>query len=223
MNWEVLFPGKYLKSAEFGQVKPTYTVKAITVEDLPDEKTGGTRKRGIVAFQETEKALVLNRTNATALKAMFGAETNNWLGKRVCFFAAPFTDPFTGEQITAIRVVGSPDIHAPLEFTAKIGRKQVLFRLQRTGAAGNVRTGEAGTKQKPPNKYERIVMACLEYGKQTEEVGSIIKAATGRRNAKELEEEDVGKVVAYLENQKMPPPPAEDGELPIPEDEDVPF
>lgn len=144
MNWEVMFPGRFIKSAEFAGKKPTLTIKSITLEDLPEDK-GGTKRRGIISFKETPKALVLNRTNGTAFKAMFGVETDAWVGKRITLWAAPFTDPFTGEQITAIRVLGSPDIKANMEFSAKIGRKQVVFRLSRTGAVGQRLPAPAGT------------------------------------------------------------------------------
>ncbi len=131
MNWEAMFPGKYIKSAEFNGKDVTLTVKGVVLEDLPDDK-GGNKKRGVVSFNETPKALVINRTNATCFAKMFGPETNGWLGKRVTLFAAPFNDPFTGEVGTATRVRGSPDIVDAIEFQAKIGRKQAQFKLVKT-------------------------------------------------------------------------------------------
>ena len=146
MNWEIMFPGKYLKSAEMQGKDVTLTIKSVVLDDLPEEK-GGTRKRGVVAFNETPKLVVLNRTNGTCLAKMFGPETNGWHGKRVTFFPAPFTDPFTGEVGTAIRVRGSPELKAPIEFSAKIGRKQVPMKLVRTGA---VRKAAPAPVEPPP-------------------------------------------------------------------------
>ncbi len=153
MNWEAMFPGKYVKSSEFAGKKPTLTIAGVTIEDLPDDK-GGNKKRGVMTFKETPKALVLNRTNATAIKAMFGAETDNWRGKRVTLWAAPFTDPFTGEQITAVRVLGSPDIDEAKNFQAKIGRKQVAFRLAKTGNGKGAAKKSEAPPEPPPSLDE---------------------------------------------------------------------
>ena len=131
MNWENMFPGKYIRSTEFNGKDVTLTITAVVLEDLPDDK-GGNKKRGIVSFKETPKALVINRTNATSIKNMFGPETDKWAGRRITLFAAPFTDPFTGELGTAVRVRGSPDISEAMEFQARIGRKQVAFKLLKT-------------------------------------------------------------------------------------------
>lgn len=149
MNWEAMFPGKYMKSSEFAGKKPTLTIKAVKLEELPDEKTGGTRKRGVLYFEETPKAFVANRTNATAIKLMFGPETDAWIGKRISLWAAPFTDPFTGEQITAIRVLGSPDIDKQLTGQGKIGRKHVQFRLVKTPDPRARANGKAAAPAEP--------------------------------------------------------------------------
>lgn len=142
MNWEAMFPGKYIKSAEFAGKDITLTIKSVVLEELPDDN-GGTKKRGVIYFNETPRALVINRTNATAIKSMFGPETNSWAGHKVTLWASPFTDPFTGEAITAVRVRGSPELDATKEFQAKIGRKQVKFKLVKTN-------GKVATKSKIP-------------------------------------------------------------------------
>lgn len=150
MNWEQMFPGRFIKSAEFGGRDVTLTITEIKLEELPDD-AGKAKKRGIMYFKETPKGLVLNRTNATALKHLWGPETDKWIGKHVCLYAAPFTDPFTGEHITAVRVRGSPDIHQPVEFEARIGRKQVRFKLSPTGKKnGNGKKAGAESEELGP-------------------------------------------------------------------------
>ncbi len=52
---------------------------------------------------------MLNRTNGECLKAMFGRDTGEWIGKRVTLYPAEYQ----GE--TAIRVKGSPDMTEVLE------------------------------------------------------------------------------------------------------------
>lgn len=123
MDYDQLFPGRFMKSGEFGGKDVTLTVAGIRIEELPQEK-GGDRARGIVGFKETKKELVLNRTNGECLKALWGRETNAWIGKRVTLYPAPHKDSFTGEVGTAIRVRGSPDLPADKQVEIRLPRKK---------------------------------------------------------------------------------------------------
>ncbi len=141
LDYDELFPGRFLKSGEFQGKDVTLRIAGVDIEELPDEK--GTpnkdgvrvRVRGIISFEKTKKQLVLNRTNGECIKALFGRKTDDWIGRRVTFFPA-VVDAF-GEQTTAVRVRGSPDIDKPITFQARIGRKQVTARLLPTGKGGN--------------------------------------------------------------------------------------
>ena len=142
-DYDQLFPGRFLKSGEFGGREVTLKISGVELEELPDKKGTKVNKdgervrvRGIISFTDPktgraiEKQLVLNRTNGEALKAMFGRKTSAWIGKRVTFYPA-VVEAF-GEETTAIRVRGSPDIAADITFTAQIGRKQVAGKVKRT-------------------------------------------------------------------------------------------
>jgi hypothetical protein len=136
-DFDELFPGRFLKSGEFKGREVTLTIASVQIEELPDEK--GTpnkdgvrvRVRGIVGFKQTKKLLVLNRTNGEAVKAMFGRQTDDWIGKRVTFFPA-VVDAFGGET-TAIRVRGSPDLAQPIQTEVRIGRRQATLKMVPTG------------------------------------------------------------------------------------------
>jgi hypothetical protein len=142
MDFDMLYPARFLKAVEFGGKDWTLRIARVELEDLGE---GSDKKpKAVVSFSNAKKQWVMNRTNGSALKAMFGRDTNDWLGKRVTLYPAEVTDPFTGELILAIRVRGSPDIQAPLEATAKIGRKNVTLKLARTVVA------KAGAKAAPP-------------------------------------------------------------------------
>lgn len=137
MDVALLFPSKYLKSAEFQGKDVTLTIAGIAIEDLADDR-GGTKAKGVVTFRETKKAWVLNRTNAECAKALFGRETDRWVGKRITLYPAPFTDPFTGEVGTAIRVRGSPDIEKDMTAEVHLPRKKpTRMHLKKTAAKGN--------------------------------------------------------------------------------------
>lgn len=139
MDFDELFPGRFLKSGEFKGKDVCLTIKDIRLEDLPQEG-GKTRKRGIVSFRETERDLVLNRTNGECLKAMFGRHTRNWIGKRIVFYPAPHRNPITKEEGTAIRVRGSLDIERDITFDLRLPmRKAQKVTLRALGQGSQQR------------------------------------------------------------------------------------
>jgi hypothetical protein len=117
MHTDELTESAYIKAGQFKGKKPTLTITGVTTTKLEDRK-GAEKKKGIVAFQETDKGWVLNRTNIECAKAMFGSETDDWVGKRITLFAAPY------EGDVAIRVWGSPDISADFQVTIELPRKK---------------------------------------------------------------------------------------------------
>jgi hypothetical protein len=56
----------------------------------------------VIYFNNAQKGLVLNKTNASRIAAVLGDDTNNWLGKEVMLDVE--TVPFRGEAVPAIRV-----------------------------------------------------------------------------------------------------------------------
>src|SRR3990172_4752880 len=120
LDYDQLFPGRFLKAGLFVGKDVLLTIAKVRLEDLPEEK-GGSRARGILGFQETKLELVLNRTNGECLKAMFGRDTGEWVGKRVTFYPAKIDSEFAD---IAIRVRGSPDIPAAVTFDLKLPRKK---------------------------------------------------------------------------------------------------
>lgn len=109
----------------------TLTVAGVVLEELEGDKKKETK--GLVAFKETPKSLVLNKTNGLCIRAMFGRETNEWVGKRITFYPAAID---FGDADIAIRVRGSPDLAADMEFELKLPRKKGrAMKLMRTGQA----------------------------------------------------------------------------------------
>lgn len=131
MDYETLYPGRFIRAADLKGQDVTLTFKSIAAEEI-DGKT-----KAVCSFEGTKKQLVLNRTNAEAVKLMFGRETNDWLGKRVTFFPALIKDPFGDGEVGAIRVRGSPDITAPASATVQRGRKTIRVAVQPTSKSSN--------------------------------------------------------------------------------------
>ncbi len=130
MDYRALFKGSYLAAVEFNGRTPTFTIKAVQVVTMEDDK-GGSEDRGVVFFTETDRGLVLNKTNAILIAAMFGNETREWHGKRITLHSVPVK--FGRETVPGIRVLGSPDIGGPLSVPVKLPKRRAKdVRLERT-------------------------------------------------------------------------------------------
>lgn len=142
MDFDQLYPGRFLKAGDFKGKDVTLTITGVTIEKLP-QNTGGERVRGILAFDKTEKQLVLNRTNGECIKAMFGRDTDKWIGKRLTLFPMDMGDSSFGDL--AIRVRGSPDLAQDVSFELRLARKKPVTKtMERTG-----RNGKAAPAPKP--------------------------------------------------------------------------
>ena len=136
MRVELLFASNYLKAVEFQGRDVTLTITGVRLEELEDTK-GEKKRKGIVSFKETQRMLVLNRTNAMCIARMLGNETDAWVGKRVTLYPIPHKDPQTKEDGFAIRVRGSPDISADIRFQLQLPRKKPqAVTLYATGKKG---------------------------------------------------------------------------------------
>ena len=97
-----------------------------------------------MTFEGAKKKLVLNRTNGECLKALFGRNVDDWIGKRITLYVAEFN----GEP--CIRIKGSPDIERPITFELKLPRKKPRpMTMQKTG--GNGTNGTAKSAPVPQN------------------------------------------------------------------------
>lgn len=128
VDWDELYPGRFIKAGDFKGKPVTLTISAVRVEEL--EGDTGKKMKGILSFQKTDKSLALNKTNGLLLKAMFGRSVQDWVGKRVTFHAAVWN----GEP--AIRVYGSPEIDGDMTVAIQLPRKRPFdMELKKTGAA----------------------------------------------------------------------------------------
>lgn len=99
MNIDSAFPSRYLKAADVdGEL--TLTISGVEIGEVGQDENR--ESKPIVYFAEVEKGLVLNRTNASAISALFGSETDEWQGKRIALFVENVA--YQGKQTPAIRV-----------------------------------------------------------------------------------------------------------------------
>lgn len=135
VDWDELYPGRFIKAGEFKGKKPTLTMTDVKIDELIGDK--GPQIKGVISFKESEKQWALNKTNGICLKEMFGRKVQEWVGKRVTLFAAMWD----GEE--CIRVWGSPDIPEDREVTISLPRKRP-FAMTMHRVTGPVRTADAG-------------------------------------------------------------------------------
>jgi hypothetical protein len=158
-DYDQLFPGRFIKAGILQGRQVTVTIADVRLERLPDQK--GTKKPGeqvphkdkpILSFRGKEMTLVLNKTNAECLKAMFGRRTGAWLGKRITL--APKTVLAFGQKKAAIRIVGSPDIGADMKVVIDLGTRQERRTMVKTNP-----TAAPAAAESPEPPEEEVVDA----------------------------------------------------------------
>jgi hypothetical protein len=96
MNINEAFPSNYLKASDLQGKEPTVTISNVTMEKLGDDA------RMILYFQGKQKGMVCNKTNATNIAAVYGDDTDNWLGCPITLYVA-WVD-FQGRSVQGLRV-----------------------------------------------------------------------------------------------------------------------
>jgi len=126
LTYDQLFPGRFIKAGEFGGKEVTVTVDRVYVDDIEDDR-GIEKPQPIVAFSETKREWALNKTNAQCLVAMWGRDTDDWIGKRVTLFPEQDTSGLADSGL-CIRVKGSPELDKPLTAKIKLPRRNAVDR-----------------------------------------------------------------------------------------------
>jgi hypothetical protein len=116
VDWDELYPGRFLKAGLFGDKKVTLEITDVDAEALEGDK--GKKVKGVVSFRGTDMQLALNRTNGVCLREMFGRKVQEWIGKRVTLFASEWN----GEP--CIRVWGSPDIASDMNIEVALPKRK---------------------------------------------------------------------------------------------------
>lgn len=118
-DFDDLFKGRFLKAGNFGDQKVTLTIVDVNTEKLAGDD-GQEKTKGILSFKETELGLVLNKTNATCIRELFGRELSKWLGRKVTFFASEWN----GEP--CIRCWGSPELDADKRIEVRLPKRKPI-------------------------------------------------------------------------------------------------
>ena len=114
MNINEIFPSKYVKAGDLGGRPVTVEIERMLVE-----KIGVPPKledKPVLYFKGAKKAMVLNRTNAMTIAALYSPETNNWAGNRITLY--PTRVSAFGDTHEVIRVKPEiPPSRAPVDLS----------------------------------------------------------------------------------------------------------
>jgi hypothetical protein len=95
-----IFPSKYVKAADLQGRPFIVTISRLILEDMGH---GAEKERKpVLYFENASKGLVLNRTNAMIIAALYGDETDQWRGQRITIY--PTKVRAFGAMQDAIRV-----------------------------------------------------------------------------------------------------------------------
>ena len=119
MNADLLYPSKYIKCADLNGKDVTKTIKKVAIDTLV-RQGGAKEKKPVIWFSDTEKILVMNRTNCKSIIAMYGKETDNWIGRKITLY--PTKAMFGADEVDCVRVrVTKPETKAAEKFDEKTG------------------------------------------------------------------------------------------------------
>lgn len=99
MNITAAFPSKTLRDADI-ESDMTLTMREVAIETVGQGKDA--EEKPVLYFRETDKSLVLNKTNANTIAALYGADTDGWAGKQITLFGTEVD--FAGKSTPAIRI-----------------------------------------------------------------------------------------------------------------------
>lgn len=153
MNYDQLFPNRFIKAGEFDGKPVTLTIAEVDREKL-EREDGHEEAAAVLTFAEKRRngdpiQMVLNKTNAQALFAMW-ADTDDWAGKRVTFYPEPDSSGMSDSGY-CIRVKGSPDLDGPLTYILKLPRrKPKQMKLVKTTAPARPGSFDPATGEVDP-------------------------------------------------------------------------
>ena len=100
MDYKEIYRSKFMKADDLNGRSATYTVNGCTAEDVGDDT------KLVLAFSETDRPLVLNKTNVVIMAELFGPESDGWEGKQIKLVTS--TTQYQGKTVKCTRI--SPEM-----------------------------------------------------------------------------------------------------------------
>lgn len=151
MNFDQLYPGRFLKAGHFEQPR-TLQIRDVEHEELHGDK--GPQIKVIVHFSDEKLSLVACKTNGLCFREMFGDHVPDWFGKRIALFAGEWA----GEP--CVRVWGSPDIERDIDCVIALPRKKPFtMKLRALGKAAPKQQADAPARRPIVDTYVGLMKA----------------------------------------------------------------
>ena len=100
-NWRKHFDYRYISGEDLLEGAVTLTIKSIGIDDVQSER--GKEDKVVIEFEETDKMIVLNKTNAKILTKKFSTPmVESWIGEQVELYSD--TVSAFGKQVFAVRI-----------------------------------------------------------------------------------------------------------------------
>ena len=77
-------PPPHMETADLEGEEQTFTIKSLGFEKVGENE----ETCGVITFEEFPRGMVINRGKLKAITAMYGDETDDWIGKKVTFYPA---------------------------------------------------------------------------------------------------------------------------------------
>ena len=96
------FPSRYLKAADIPSGRSiAVAVREVVMEGVESDH-GPAEDKPVVYFEDKQKGLVLNRTNAAVISEAYGDETDAWPGKPLEIYTTQ--TEFRGRMVPCLRL-----------------------------------------------------------------------------------------------------------------------
>src|SRR6185369_3795312 len=106
MHWKRYFDNDYIGSWDLGACDHAVVIEKVVQVELHVPGTSAKERKPLVHFVGKKKPMVLNTTNAKAIAAMYGTNTDEWIVKSIAIYATKTS--FAGEEVDCIRVRPTP-------------------------------------------------------------------------------------------------------------------
>lgn len=158
--FELFDPGKYIQSFELEDREHTVTITKIEGQRIEGEE-GRSAKKPVLFLEGWPRPLVLNKTNAKTLIALYGPDYRQWAGKRFTMF--PTVVKFGKDDVDAIRfrkrVPPAPAAQSRTERPTKPITERVATYISMLKTKDNAADLEALRKSAPAEKLRAEVDA----------------------------------------------------------------
>jgi hypothetical protein len=99
-DYRSMFDRKYVGAWDLGGKDVTVKIAKVVAETLRNK--AGANKKPVVYFAGTDKGFALNKTNSKTIAAMYGNDTEAWVGRSITIY--PSKTSFGNDEVDAIRV-----------------------------------------------------------------------------------------------------------------------